>query len=136
MSSPISSPSQLHFFCEDPFKGFARIEGLATLRENGVAFEYAMTESVGSTPKGSVSRFLSFDEISSIELRRQWLSASRLRFRVKAHRTIESYPTTDPSVFEIEVSVQSRGNLTAFHLAVQQAFDQHLRSANLEPENQ
>jgi hypothetical protein len=130
---PLStSPSQLHFYCEDPFKGFARIEGLVTLDSNGVTFEYAMSESVGTTPKGSVRKFLSFDDISSIELRRQWLSTSRLRFRSKTLKAIESYPTTDPSVFEIEISSQSRPKLTAFHLLLQQAFDEHQKAKGRE----
>jgi hypothetical protein len=121
-------PPQLHFFCEAPFKGFARIEGIATIYEHGVTFDYAMTENVGSPPRGSVSRRLSFDDISSIELRKHWLSASRLRFRAKNQKAIDTFPTTDPSVFEIEVAAISRSELAEFHLALQAHFERHLES--------
>jgi hypothetical protein len=121
-------PSQLHFFCEAPFKGFARVEGIATIDEHGVTFDYAMTENVGSPPRGAVSRRLSFNDVSSIELRKHWLSASRLRFRAKNLQAIDNYPTTDPSVFEIEVAAISRSELAEFHLALQTRFEQHLKS--------
>ncbi len=121
-------PLQLHFFCEEPFKGFARIEGIATIEETGVTFEYAMTGSVGTTPKGSVRKHLSFDDIASIELRKHWLSATRFRFRSKSLKAIESYPTSDPSVFEIEVAQESRADKPAFAQALRAAFERHLAS--------
>lgn len=125
-SMPLStSPTQLHFYCEAPFKGIARVEGLVTLGSAGVTFEYAMPASDGTTPRGSVCKFLRFEDITSIELRKHWLSASRLRFRTKTPKVIETYPTTDPSVFEIEVSPQSRSSLNEFNLGLQKAFERH-----------
>ncbi|MFD0893680.1 hypothetical protein KBB96_09115 [Luteolibacter ambystomatis] len=93
----------IHFFCEEPFKRFARIEGMATIEEDGIRFEYAMTESVSPTPKGSVSKLLRFSDIAAIELRHHWISASKLRFRARSLKAVDSYPTTDPCAFEVEI---------------------------------
>ncbi|MGC4017568.1 MAG: hypothetical protein QM755_24095 [Luteolibacter sp.] len=101
--NPVASSPTLRFFCEEPFQRFARIEGIASIEADGIRFEYAMTESVAPTPKGSVSKLLPFSEIAAIELRHHWISASKLRFRAKHLKAVESYPTTDPCAFEVEV---------------------------------
>lgn len=93
----------IHFFCEEPFQRFARIEGMATIEPEGIRFEYAMTESIAPTPKGSVSKLLAFADIAAIELRHHWISASKLRFRAKSLKAVDNYPTTDPCAFEVEI---------------------------------
>lgn len=113
----------------EPFRGFAKIEGFATLGKDGLDFEYRITESPGSGPKETVIRHLGFDRIISIELREHWLSASRLRFRTRSAQALEGYPTIDPLLFEIEVAARSRSILPAFHEALQAMFRGFRQSA-------
>ncbi|BCU79399.1 hypothetical protein [Luteolibacter sp. LG18] len=128
MNLPAASPT-LRFFCEEPFQRFARIEGIASVEPDGIRFEYAMTESVAPTPKGSVSKLLPFTDIASIELRHHWISASKLRFRARSLKAVESYPTTDPCAFEIEISQTRKQEAESFVAAANIRLETFIRGS-------
>lgn len=113
MTSP-ARKTQIRFHCDEPFKGFASIDGTATLTSEGVLFEYAMTQSTGPKPRGAVSRLLPYPDLTCVELRNHWISCVKIRFRARSAKAIESFPTTDPGAFEIEVSPTMKLEAEAF----------------------
>jgi len=105
---------QLGFFCEEPFQKIARIEGIATLEDHGVRFDYALKQCGTPTPKSTVTKLLPYGEIASVEVRHHWISATKIRFRATRPEVLETYHTTDPAAFEIEVLAGCKMNAERF----------------------
>lgn len=113
MTSP-ARKTQIRFHCDEPFKGLASIDGTATLVPEGVLFEYAMTQASAPKPRGAVSRLLPYQDLNCVELRNHWISCVKIRFRARSPKAVESFPTTDPGAFEIEVNPTMKLEAEAF----------------------
>lgn len=122
----------LRFSCEKPFKGFAKLEGIASITPDGVAFEYAMTESVATTPKGVVTKELAFTDLTEIEAEKHLLGSATLVFSARSMKTLEDFPTVDPVAFEIDIPRSERAKVDGFVLAVKRRL-YHAAPARAEP---